>query len=75
MTRTITTGILMTDPDEWMANIPAEVNVCADRKGGWMIRHKLYPEWIAGIPMRGMADEVLKAFNEIESKARKEGQT
>lgn len=65
----ITTGIVLADPDLWIKDIDPTVKVCSDRKGGWMVRHKLAPEWIKAIPTRGLAEEVLEAFAAIESKS------
>ena len=62
-------NINLPDPDAWIKDIPDTVMVCSDRKGGWMLRHKYSMDWIKAIPTRSLADEILKAFGEIEAEA------
>lgn len=49
--------------------IPDDVMIAPDRKGGWKVRHAYAMDWIEGIPMRGLADQILEAFNKIAEEA------
>lgn len=63
-------GIEYTKPLDFGQNAPYNgVNVLHNRKGGWMVRHKLLGWqdgkigcWINDVPSRPMADEIYAAL-------------
>ena len=63
-------GIKYSDPLDFGQNGPYDgVDILSDRKGGWLVRHKLMGwqdgkigTWIQAVPNRGLAGEIHKAL-------------
>ena len=52
-----------------------KTNMMPDRKGGFMVNHPLLQRWIPGIQSAVVAQEIVKAFDEIAEHAVEKGKT
>lgn len=66
-------GIKYSDPLDFGQNGPYNgVDILADRKGGWLVRHRLHPKWIEAVPTRLLAGQIHEALCAMEISAKEE---